>query len=145
MSKLGKLEGVKLIKVCCDTDVGYLSSQGWHFEGIAVYSIGMKRYKCKFIAGEKLYFKCGFLEGGDVPQERLQREALLVLIYGEIKKFLGRQEILQFFKKRREEEEEEKRKKEREKKEKKRIALGEQISKEIRKWLIKILQTKNFI
>ena len=57
------------------------------------------------------------LEGGDVPQERLQREALLVLIYGEIKKFLGRQEMLQFFKKRREKEEEEKR-----------IALGEQIS-----------------
>lgn len=129
MSKLGKLEEVKLIKVCCDIDVEYLNYQGWHFEGVAVYSIGMKRYKCRFIAGEKLYFKCGFLEGGDVPQERLQREALLVLIYGEVKKFLGRQEMLQFFKKRREEEEEEeeKRKKEREEEEK-RIALGEQIS-----------------
>lgn len=121
MNKLGELEGVKLVKVCCDTDVGYLSSQGWHFEGIAVYRIGMKKYKCKFIAGEKFYFKCGFLEGGDIPQERLQREALLVLIYGEIKKFLGRQEIMQFFKEKRKEEEEEKQRKEREEKAKKEL------------------------
>ena len=115
-----KMENVKLIKVCCDTSVEYLNYQGWHFEGIAVYKIGMKKYKCKFITGEKLSFKCAFLDGGNIPQERLQREALLVLIYGEIKQFLGRQEILQFFKKRREEEEE-KRKKEREEKEKKEL------------------------
>lgn len=121
MSKLGKLEGVKLIKVCCDTDVGYLSSQGWHFEGIAIYRIGIKKYKCKFIAGEKLFFKCGFLEGGNIPQERLKREALLVLIYGEIKKFLGKQEIMQFFKERRKEE---KQRKEREEKAKKEL-IGE--------------------
>lgn len=121
MSKLGKLEGVKLIKVCCDTDVGYLSSQGWHFEGIAIYRIGIKKYKCKFIAGEKLFFKCGFLEGGNIPQERLKREALLVLIYGEIKKFLGKQEIMQFFKERRKEEEEKKQRKEREEKAKKEL------------------------
>ena len=90
MRKLGELEGIKLIKVCCDTSVEYLNYQGWHFEGIAIYKIGMKNYKCRFIAGEKLSFKCGFLEGGNVPQERLQREALLILIYGEIKKFLKR-------------------------------------------------------
>ena len=123
----GKMENVKLIKVCCDTSIEYLNYQGWHFEGIAIYKIGMKKYKCKFIAGEKLSFKCAFLEGGNIPQERLQREALLVLIYGEVQKFLGRQKMIQFFKKRREEEEEEKRKKEREEEEK-RIALGEQIS-----------------
>ena len=91
------MENVKLIKVCCDTSVEYLNYQGWHFEGIAIYKIGMKKYKCKFIAGEKLSFKCAFLEGGNIPQERLQREALLVLIYGEVQKFLGRQEMIHFF------------------------------------------------
>ena len=87
----------------------------------------MKKYKCKFIAGEKLSFKCAFLEGGNIPQERLQREALLVLIYGEVQKFLGRQEMVYFFKEKRREEEEERRRKEEEEKAKK-IALGEQIS-----------------
>ena len=81
-----KMENVKLIKVCCDTSIEYLNYQGWHFEGIAIYKIGMKKYKCKFIAGEKLSFKCAFLEGGNIPQERLQREALLVLIYGKKKR-----------------------------------------------------------
>lgn len=122
-----KMENVKLIKVCCDTSVEYLNYQGWHFEGIAIYKIGMKKYKCRFIAGEKISFKCAFLEGGNIPQERLQREALLVLIYGEIKKFLGRQEMIQFFEEKRRKEEEEKQRKEREEKAK-RIALGEQIS-----------------
>ena len=122
-----KMGNVKLIKVCCDTSVEYLNYQGWHFEGIAIYKIGMKKYKCKFIAGEKLAFKCGFLESGNVPQERLQREALLVLIYGEVKKFLGRQEMIQIFEERRREEEDERQRKEREEKAK-RIALGEQIS-----------------
>lgn len=42
MKKLGELEGIKLIKVCCDTSVEYLNYQGWHFEGIAIYKIGMK-------------------------------------------------------------------------------------------------------
>lgn len=123
----GKMENVKLIKVCCDTSVEYLNFQGWHFEGIAIYKIGMKKYKCKFIAGEKLSFKCAFLEGGNIPQERLQREALLVLIYGEVQKFLGRQEMIQFFREERKKEEEERQEKERQEKAK-RIALGEQIS-----------------
>ena len=123
----GKMENVKLIRVCCDTSIEYLNYQGWHFEGIAIYKIGMKKYKCKFIAGEKLAFKCAFLEGGNIPQERLQREALLVLIYGEVQKFLGRQEMIHFFKEERRKEEEEKQRKEREEKAK-RIALGEQIS-----------------
>ena len=123
----GKMEGVKLIKVCCDTSVEYLNFQGWHFEGIAIYKIGVKKYKCKFIAGEKLPFKCAFLEGGSIPQERLQREALLVLIYGEVQKFLGRQEMIQFFREERRKEEEERQERERQEKAK-RIALGEQIS-----------------
>lgn len=126
MSK-GKLEGINLIKVCCDTSVQYLNYEGWHFEGVAIYKIGMKKYKCKFIAGEKLSFKCAFLEGGNIPQERLQREALLVLIYGEVQKFLGRQEMIHFFKEKHRKEEEERRRKEEEEKAKK-IALGEQIS-----------------
>ena len=122
-----KMENVKLIKVCCDTSVEYLNYQGWHFEGIAIYKIGMKKYKCKFIAGEKLSFKCAFLEGGNIPKERLQREALLILIYGEVQKFLGRQEMIQFFQEKRRKEKEEIERKEREEKAK-RIALGEQIS-----------------
>ena len=126
MSK-GKLEGINLIKVCCDTSLQYLNYEGWHFEGIAIYKIGMKKYKCKFIAGEKLSFKCAFLEGGNIPKEKMQREALLVLIYGEVKKYLGRQEMIHFFKEERRKEEEERQRKEREEKAK-RIALGEQIS-----------------
>ena len=122
-----KMENVKLIKVCCDTSIEYLNYQGWHFEGIAIYKIGIKKYKCRFIVGEKLSFKCAFLEGGNIPQDRLQREALLVLIYGEVKKFLGRQEMIHFFEEKRRKEEEEKQRKEREEKAK-RIALGEQIS-----------------
>ena len=126
MSK-GKLEGINLIKVCCDTSVQYLNYEGWHFEGVAIYKIGMKKYKCKFIAGEKLSFKCAFLEGGNIPEERLQREALLVLIYGEVKKFLGRQEMIDFFREKRKKEEEE-RERMQKAEEEKRIKLGEQIS-----------------
>lgn len=122
-----KMENVKLIKVCCDTSIEYLNCQGWHFEGIAIYKIGMKKYKCKFIAGEKLSFKCAFLEGGNIPQERLQREALLVLIYGEVQKFLGRQEMIYHFKEQRRKEKEEQERKQREEEEK-RIKLGEQIT-----------------
>ena len=127
MKKLGELEGIKLIKVCCDTSVEYLNYQGWHFEGIAIYKIGMKKYKCKFIAGEKLSFKCAFLDGGSIPQEKLQREALLTLIYGEVKKFLGRQEMIYYFKEQRRKEREEEERKQREEEEK-RIKLGEQIT-----------------
>ena len=123
----GKMENVKLIKVCCDTSIEYLNYQGWHFEGIAIYKIGMKKYKCKFIAGEKLSFKCAFLDGGSIPQEKLQREALLTLIYGEVKKFLGRQEMIYYFKEQRRKEKEEEERKQREEEEK-RIKLGEQIT-----------------
>ena len=123
----GKMENVKLIKVCCDTSIEYLNYNGWHFEGVAIYRIGWKIYKCKFIAGEKISFKCAFLEGGNIPQERLQREALLTLIYGEIKKFLGRQEMIHYFKEQRRKEREEEERKQREEEEKK-IKLGEQIT-----------------
>ena len=123
----GKMENVKLIKVCCDTSIEYLNYNGWHFEGVAVYKIGMKKYKCKFIAGEKLSFKCAFLDGGSIPQEKLQREALLTLIYGEVKKFLGRQEMIYYFKEQRRKEREEEERKQREEEEK-RIKLGEQIT-----------------
>lgn len=122
-----KMENVKLIKVCCDTSIEYLNYNGWHFEGFAIYKIGMKKYKCKFIAGEKLSFKCAFLEGGNIPQERLQREALLTLIYGEVKKFLGRQEMIYYFKEQRRKEREEEERKQREEEERK-IKLGEQIT-----------------
>ena len=121
------MENVKLIKVCCDTSIEYLNYNGWHFEGVAVYKIGMKKYKCKFIAGEKLSFKCAFLDGGSIPQEKLQREALLTLIYGEVKKFLGRQEMIYYFKEQRRKEREEEERKQREEEEK-RIKLGEQIT-----------------
>ena len=39
------MENVKLVKVLCDTSVEYLNYQGWHFEGVAIYKIGMKKYK----------------------------------------------------------------------------------------------------
>lgn len=123
----GKMENVKLIKVCCDTSIEYLNYNGWHFEGVAIYRIGWKIYKCKFIAGEKLSFKCAFLDGGSIPQDRLQREALLTLIYGEVKKFLGKQEMIHYFKDQRRKEKEEQEKKQREEEEK-RIKLGEQIT-----------------
>ena len=123
----GKIENVKLIKVCCDTSIEYLNYNGWHFEGVAIYRIGWKIYQCKFIAGEKLSFKCAFLDGGSIPQEKLQREALLTLIYGEVKKFLGRQEMIYYFKEQRRKEREEEERKQREEEEKK-IKLGEQIT-----------------
>ena len=122
-----KMENVKLIKVCCDTSIEYLNYNGWHFEGVAIYRIGWKIYKCKFIAGEKLSFKCAFLDGGSIPQEKLQREALLTLIYGEVKKFLGRQEMIYYFKEQRRKEREEQERKQKEEEEK-RIKLGEQIT-----------------
>ena len=123
----GKMENVKLIKVCCDTSIEYLNYNGWHFEGVAIYRIGWKIYKCKFIAGEKLSFKCAFLDGGSIPQEKLQSEALLTLIYGEVKKYLGRQEMIYYFKEQRKKEREEEERKQREEEEK-RIKLGEQIT-----------------
>lgn len=128
MSK-GKMENINLIKVSCDTSMQFHSFNGWHFEGVAVYKIGMKKYKCAFIAGEKLSFKCAFLEryGSQVPENRLDREALLVLIYGEIQKYLGRTEMINYFREQRQKEEEEQRRKEEEEKAKK-IALGEQVT-----------------
>ena len=55
-----KMENVKLIKVCCDTSIEYLNYQGWHFEGIAIYKIGMKKYKCnrKYNVKEQISNKC---------------------------------------------------------------------------------------
>lgn len=128
MSK-GKMENINLIKVSCDTSMQFHSFNGWHFEGVAVYKIGMKKYKCAFIAGEKLSFKCAFLEryGSQVPENRLDREALLVLIYGEIQKYLGRTEMINYFREQRQKEEEEQRRKKEEEKAKK-IALGEQVT-----------------
>lgn len=128
MSK-GKMENINLIKVSCDTSMQFHSFNGWHFEGVAVYKIGMKKYKCAFIAGEKLSFKCAFLEryGSQVPENRLDREALLVLIYGEIQKYLGRTEMINYFREQRQKEEEEQRRKEEEEKAKK-IVLGEQVT-----------------
>ena len=123
----GKMENVKLIKVCCDTSIEYLNYNGWHFEGVAIYRIGWKIYKCKFIAGEKLSFKCAFLDGGSIPQEKLQREALLTLIYGEVKKFLGKQEMIYYFEEQRRKEREEQERKQKEEEEK-RIKLGEQMT-----------------
>ena len=121
MSK-GKMENVNLIKVSCDTSMQFHSFNGWHFEGVATYRIGMKKYKCAFIAGENLSFKCAFLDryGSITPENRLDREALLVLIYGEIQKYLGRTEMINYFREQRQKEEEEERAK--------RIALGEQIT-----------------
>lgn len=128
MSK-GKMENINLIKVSCDTSMQFHSFNGWHFEGVAIYKIGMKKYKCAFIAGEKLSFKCAFLEryGSQVPENRLDREALLVLIYGEIQKYLGRTEMINYFREQRQKEEEEQRRKEEEERAK-RIALGEQVT-----------------
>ena len=65
--------------------------------------------------------------GSQPPADRLNREALLVLIYGEIQKYLGRTEMINYFREQRQKEEEEKRQKEEEERAK-RIALGEQIT-----------------
>ena len=52
---------------------------------------------------------------------------MLTLIYGEVKKFLGRQEMIYYFKEQKRKEKEEEERKQREEEEK-RIKLGEQIS-----------------
>lgn len=139
MKNLGKLENITLLKVECDFDIEYLTFEGWHYEGIATYKIKGKKKKVRFICGENLNFKIGFLYSNDkryiTPEDRLDREALLVLIYGEIKKYLGKMEMIQYFKQKLEEEKEEKRKRE-ELEKKKKIELGEQIS--IEKYLLNL-------
>lgn len=128
---LGKMEGVKLLSVGIDFDLQFHTYNGWEYRGIAKYRIGFKTYKVQFIYLEKTKYKVAFLCDNyvnyTIPTDRLQNEALLVLIRGEIEKFFGRMEQIKFFKERREQEEEEKARLEKEEEEK-RIALGEQIS-----------------
>ena len=131
--KRNKLGKITLLKIECDMDVMLHSSMyGWVNEGIATYRLKGIKHKVKFCYSEKakidipkvIYIECA---GTYIPKDRLDNEALLVLIYGEIRKFQGRIEMIQFFKLRKEKEEEEKRRKEKEEMEK-RIALGEQIT-----------------
>lgn len=123
------MKSIKLIKVCCDTSMQYLNYEGWHFEGVAIYKIGWKRYKCEFMAGENLMFHCAFLDkkGSKIPETRTQREELLALIYGEVQKYLGTAKMINYFEEERMKEIEELIRKEAEEKARK-IALGEQIS-----------------
>lgn len=132
-----KLQGVKLIKVEVETDVEYLNYEGWHLRGYATYRIGLKREKVGFMYAEHTPFKIAYLDerGTHIPSDRLQNEALLVLIYGEIGKCKYRQEKIEYFKqKRAEEEKEEQERLELERK--KHIALGEQVS--IEKYLLNV-------
>ena len=124
-----KMESVKLINVYWDESVIYPHYEGWHFEGVAIYKIGWKRYKCEFMAGENLMFHCAFLDkkGSKIPETRTQREELLALIYGEIQKYLGTAKMISYFEEEREKEIEELIRKEAEEKARK-ILLGEQIS-----------------
>lgn len=131
--KKNKLGNITLLKVECDTDIMFHSSiYGWVNEGIATYKLKGIKHKVKFCYKENtkidipkvIYIDC---IGTYIPKDRLDNEALLVLIYGEIRKFQGKMEMIQFFKLKKEKEEEEKRRKEKEEMDKK-IALGEQIS-----------------
>lgn len=126
-----KLGNIKLLKVECDMDIFYHHfASGWINEGVATYRLRGIKHKVKFCYQEEQKTnipKVFYLEDNKsyIPKDRLDNEALLVLIYGEIQKFKGKIEMINFFKIRRIEEE--KRKKEEEEK-KKQIALGEQIS-----------------
>lgn len=93
-----KLQGVKLIKIKFDTDIQYLNYRGWHYRGEATYKIGLRRYKCEFMINKDY---CDFTENinNKIPKTELQRQALLVLIYGEISKYLGKLKIINYFKK----------------------------------------------
>ena len=139
MKNLGKLQGVKLCKVKCDFNVSYENYKGeWNIIGYATYKIGLKKYKVKFgIAENKKPQPAFYFQdyGSFIPEDKLQNEALLVLIYGECQKHLGRNEMLNFFKQRRYEEEQEKKRKAEEER-KKKIALGEQVS--IEKYLLNL-------
>lgn len=132
MRYLGKLENVKLCKVEVDTEVMVRSwySEGWSVEGQATYKIGLKKQKVTFLVPEsEKPQKIFYLEryGCNPPKDKLQNEALLTLIYGQVMKNKAMFDLIEFFREKRQQEEEEKRKKEEEEK-KKQIALGEQIS-----------------
>lgn len=133
MKNLGKMENVTLLKVAVDLDLQFYTYQGYEFRGIAWYRIGLKFYKVQFIYLENSDYKVAYFEGNyydkhnRIPQNKLQNEALLALIRGEIEKYFGRIKQINFFEERREKEQEEERKRQ-EEEEKKRIALGEQIS-----------------
>lgn len=135
MNKRNKMQGVKLMKVEVDTEVQYLNYEGWHCRGIATYRIGLHKRKASFMYAEETPYKIAYLDewGSQTPSDRLQNEALLVLIYGEIGKFKYRQEQIQRFREKREKEEKERQEQE-ELDRKKRIALGEQVS--IEKYLL---------
>ena len=117
----------------------YKDFQGWHNQGIIKYKIGRfgrtklveyvtmnNRHKIAFL--ESRYRNC------EIPQEREDRENLVLMAYGkigEMKYFLDLKKEFLIQQEEREEEErkrleEEKRLKEEE--ERKKIALGEQIS-----------------
>lgn len=139
MRKLGKMENVTLLKIGIDLDIQFRTYRGYEFRGTAWYRIGFRFYSVDFIYLQDTDYKVAYWEGtytdrhNRIPTDRLQNEALLVLIRGEMEKYFGRMEQIKFFKKRREQEEEERRKKEEEEKAK-RIALGEQVS--IEKYLL---------
>lgn len=140
MKNLGKLQGIKLCKVECDFDTMYRDCycSGWTVRGVATYKIGFKKYKTTFLIPENEYPQKVFFNldcGSNPPEDRLQNEALLVLIYGEFQKYQGRMEMLNFFEQRRYKEEQE-RKRKAEEERKKQIALGEQIS--IEKYLLNL-------
>lgn len=135
--KKNKLQGVKLISVAMDFTIEYYNYEGWHCRGVATYRIGLHKRKASFMYSEKTPFKIAYLDewGSQAPSDRLQNEALLVLIYGEIGKFKYRQEQIERFKEKRAEEERERQERE-ELERKKKIALGEQVS--IEKYLLNI-------
>lgn len=137
--KTSKLGNVYLKGITIDLEMEYKDFEGWHNQGVIKYKIGRfgrtklveyvtmnNRYKIAFL--ESRYRNC------EIPQNREDRENLLLMAYGkigEMQYFLDLKKEFLIQQQEREEEErqrleEEKRKQEEE--EKKRIALGEQIS-----------------
>lgn len=91
------LSGVKLLKVCIDFELDEPRTIGDMKRGIAIFKIGIKKYKVGFVyreqAKEKIFLTNEYYS--NIPKNEIQKKALLVLIYAEIKRYNAIKEMIE--------------------------------------------------
>lgn len=141
MKKLERLGNVYMKNITIDLEMEYKDFNGWQNKGTIKYKIGRfgKTKTVDYVVLKNHNYKIAFVESRyrdyEIPQEREDRENLLLMAYskvGEMQYFLDLKK--DFLKQEQERKEEEKRKRLEE--EKRRIALGEQIS--IEKYILNL-------
>lgn len=141
MKRLERLGNVYMKNITIDLEMEYKDFNGWQNKGTIKYKIGRfgKTKTVDYVVLKNHNYKIAFVENRyrdyEIPQEREDRENLLLMAYskvGEMQYFLDLKK--DFLKQEQERKEEEKRKKLEE--EKRRIALGEQIS--IEKYILNL-------